>query len=77
MKIRNLLNPLSGLIGVTAISGAFVAGNDAGRSFNTFPKMNRVWIPDEYWSTSFFSKSHFCENTASVQLHHRYIYSHF
>eukprot|EP00210_Caulerpa_lentillifera_P009097 g8678.t1 len=70
-KLRSWLIPLSCLIGLTAFSGAFVAGNDAGRSYNTFPKMNEDWVPDEYFTTELFSKSHFFENTASVQFHHR------
>ena len=65
------LLPLGGLVGLTALSGAFVAGNDAGRSFNTFPTMNGEWIPAEYYSGPLFSKEHLFENTASVQLHHR------
>lgn len=33
---------------VTAVSGAFVAGNDAGRCYNTFPKMtDDHWLPEE------------------------------
>jgi heme a synthase len=52
------------------MSGAFVAGNDAGRAFNTFPKMGDEWIPGEIfdlipWWVNFF------ENTAMVQLDHR------
>ena len=36
------------LIGLTAISGAYVAGMDAGRAYNTFPLMNGKIVPDEY-----------------------------
>ncbi len=50
-------------------SGAFVAGMDAGRAYNTFPLMNGQLVPDEYrtlpgWRNAF-------ESTAAVQLHHR------
>jgi heme a synthase len=32
---------------VTAMSGAFVAGNDAGHAYNVFPKMTEdSWFPD-------------------------------
>ena len=46
-----------------------MAGNDAGHAFNSFPKMNGQWVPDEYfefpgWRNAF-------ESTAAVQLHHR------
>lgn len=61
--------PVSVLVGCTAVSGAFVAGLDAGRAYNTFPLMNGQWVPEEYfdmpgWRNAF-------ENTAAVQLHHR------
>lgn len=50
-------------------AGAFVAGNDAGHAYNTFPLMNGEWVPDAYrerpgWRNMF-------ESTAAVQLHHR------
>lgn len=35
----------AGLVGFTLLSGAFVAGTDAGQAYNTFPKMNDDWIP--------------------------------
>ncbi|KAI9186449.1 hypothetical protein LWI28_017339 [Acer negundo] len=37
-KVKKLALPVSFIVGITAISGAFVAGNDAGRAYNTFPK---------------------------------------
>lgn len=65
-KARMIAHPLAGVIAVTALSGAFVAGLDAGRAFNTFPKMNGEWIPEEYPGLSgAFS------DTAAAQLHHR------
>ena len=37
-----------GVAFVTAVSGAFVAGNDAGRCYNYFPKMTEEdWLPEE------------------------------
>jgi cytochrome c oxidase assembly protein subunit 15 len=63
--------PLAALVGVTAVSGAFVAGNDAGRAYNTFPKMNGQWLPDEYWAPGLPALRNAFENTAAVQLHHR------
>lgn len=61
-----------GLVGLTAISGAFVAGNDAGRAYNTFPKMGDNWIPP---AEELFEKNpvwrNFFESTALVQLDHR------
>lgn len=61
-----------GLVGLTAISGAFVAGNDAGRAYNTFPKMGDNWIPPR---EELFEKSpvwrNIAESTALVQFDHR------
>merc|ERR1711862_22479 len=65
-----------GLVGLTLTSilaGAFVAGNDAGNAFNTFPKMDDDWIPpkeilfekNKPWYTNFI------DNTALVQFNHR------
>ncbi|GAA0187209.1 chaperone [Lithospermum erythrorhizon] len=69
-KVRRLALPVSILVGITAVSGAFVAGNDAGRAFNTFPKMGDTWIPDEILSMKPLLRNFF-ENTATVQLDHR------
>lgn len=69
-KVRRLALPLTILVGVTAISGAFVAGNDAGRAFNTFPKMGDTWIPDDVFRMKPLIRNFF-ENTSTVQLDHR------
>ncbi|XP_070681267.1 heme A synthase COX15-like [Malus domestica] len=34
-KVKRLVLPVSLIVGVTAVSGAFVAGNDAGHAYNT------------------------------------------
>lgn len=52
-----------------SIAGAFVAGNDAGHAYNTFPLMGGRLVPEEYllmpgWRNAF-------ESTAAVQFHHR------
>lgn len=61
-----------GLVGLTAVSGAFVAGNDAGRAYNTFPKMGDNWIPpyEELFEKYPLWRNIF-ESTALVQLDHR------
>jgi heme a synthase len=61
---------LTVLVSITVLSGAFVAGLDAGLVFNTFPKMGEYWIPPgalalEPWWLNFF------ENVATVQFDHR------
>lgn len=56
--------------GVTAASGAFVAGNDAGRAYNDWPLMAGKFIPEEIWDKALGYKNVF-ENTATVQFDHR------
>jgi cytochrome c oxidase assembly protein subunit 15 len=55
---------------LTILSGAFVAGLDAGKAWNTFPLMGGRVIPPGYsaltpWYLNLF------ENPAAVQFHHR------
>ncbi|KAG7356627.1 heme A synthase [Nitzschia inconspicua] len=61
---------LTALTGVTIVSGALVAGNDAGRAYNTFPKMDDEWIPSEISALEPWYKNLY-ENTATVQFNHR------
>ena len=64
------LHPLAALVGVTAISGAFVAGMQAGLAFNTFPLMDGQLIPEGYFELQPAYRNFF-ESVPSVQLHHR------
>ena len=61
-----------GLVLCTAISGAFVAGNDAGKAYNNFPYMGDSIIPpsDVLFELQPLYRNFF-ENTATVQLDHR------
>eukprot|EP01006_Ploeotia_vitrea_P036906 TRINITY_DN66072_c3_g3_i1.p1 TRINITY_DN66072_c3_g3~~TRINITY_DN66072_c3_g3_i1.p1 ORF type:complete len:428 (+),score=204.94 TRINITY_DN66072_c3_g3_i1:31-1284(+) len=60
------------LVGITALSGAFVAGNQAGLIYNEFPKMGGRWVPEDIvdpalkpaWKNVF-------ENSTMVQFDHR------
>ena len=65
---RAMVLPFAVLVGVTASSGAFVAGMDAGRAYNTFPLMDGRLVPEEYWSTSLPALRNLFENTAAVQV---------
>jgi len=61
---------LTGLIFITAFSGALVAGLDAGLTYNTFPLMDGDLIPDglldmDPWYLNFF------ESILTVQFDHR------
>jgi len=77
--IRKLRYVRSGSIGVTtltaitAISGAFVAGNDAGNAYNTFPLMADQWIPWDVMIDESIQPLYrnIFENTATVQWDHR------
>ena len=72
-RVRGGVLGTVGLTGLTILSGAFVAGNDAGNAYNTYPLMNDQWIPLEdmvdpekvpKWRNMF-------ETTATVQWNHR------
>jgi cytochrome c oxidase assembly protein subunit 15 len=68
--VRRASIGLLGLTFLTAIAGAFVAGLDAGKAYNTFPLMGGRVVPDGYlllhpWFRNLF------ENVATVQFNHR------
>lgn len=69
-NIRRLAVLNGALVATTVMSGAFVAGNDAGHAFNTFPMMNDRWIPEEIMEMQPQWRNFF-ENTATVQFDHR------
>eukprot|EP00271_Cylindrocystis_brebissonii_P008813 TRINITY_DN2330_c0_g1_i1.p1 TRINITY_DN2330_c0_g1~~TRINITY_DN2330_c0_g1_i1.p1 ORF type:complete len:717 (-),score=91.31 TRINITY_DN2330_c0_g1_i1:383-2533(-) len=69
-QLRRMAHPLTGLLALTFLSGAFVAGNDAGHAYNTFPTMNGAWIPPEILDMRPLWHNFF-ENTATVQFDHR------
>ena len=71
-SLRRKAFPLAGLIALTALSGAYVAGLDAGRAYNTFPLMDGKLVPDAYWADwSTKGWRTFFENEAAVQFDHR------
>jgi cytochrome c oxidase assembly protein subunit 15 len=55
---------------ITILSGAFVAGLDAGKTWNTFPLMGGSVVPPGYGALSPWYLNLF-ENPAAVQFHHR------
>lgn len=68
--LRRALWGLLALVAVTIASGGFVAGLNAGLTYNTFPLMNGDLIPRGYgmmtpWIANLF------ENVAAVQFNHR------
>ncbi|KAK9867661.1 hypothetical protein WJX84_000621 [Apatococcus fuscideae] len=68
-RLRRWMLPLTGVISVTALSGAFVAGLQAGHAYNDFPLMNGRWFPEDYWQVPGWQNV--LESPAAVQLHHR------
>jgi len=64
------LKPLQRRMKLLAVSGAFVAGMQAGYSFNTFPLMEGRLIPEGYMALQPLYRNFF-ESVPSVQLHHR------
>jgi cytochrome c oxidase assembly protein subunit 15 len=68
--VRRAAGALTVLIFVTAIAGAFVAGLDAGRIYNTFPLMGGRVAPAGYFALSPWWRNVF-ENAAAVQFDHR------
>jgi heme a synthase len=58
------------LILLTLLSGGFVAGLDAGMTYNTFPLMDGDWIPEGYMPMEPAIMSIF-EDVATVQWNHR------
>ncbi|XP_018328270.1 cytochrome c oxidase assembly protein COX15 homolog [Agrilus planipennis] len=67
---RMLAHSCKGFVFLTAVSGAFVAGLDAGLVYNSFPKMGDKWIPEEVLALK-PKASNFTENPVTVQLEHR------
>lgn len=72
VRLKKLLFVATGIISLTALSGAFVAGLDAGLIYNTFPLMGEQIVPDGMWTKTPLWKNLF-ENDTTVQFNHRYL----
>lgn len=59
-------------LAATIVAGAFVAGNDAGFVYNTFPLMDGRFIPAGYGDMAPWWRNAF-ENVAAVQFNHRWL----
>lgn len=70
MRIRKLALASKGMVFLTALSGAFVAGLDAGLVYNSFPLMADRWIPSDILAFSPTLRN-FTENPTTVQFDHR------
>ena len=69
-KFRKLAMGAKGLVFLTAVSGAFVAGLDAGLVYNSFPLMAGKVIPDDIFAYAPWL-ANFTENPTTVQFDHR------
>ncbi len=60
------------LVFITILSGGFMAGSNAGQSFNTYPLMNGKIIPDDIYLEDLGIFNIF-ENTVTINFNHRWI----
>ena len=67
---RSALWGAAALVFLTILSGAFVAGNDAGLAYNTFPLMADAIVPPDIFLIEPLWRNFF-ENVPLVQLDHR------
>lgn len=70
IKFRRLAHLTKGWVFITALSGALVAGLDAGLVYNSFPKFADRWIPSDLLAFSPTIRN-FTENPTTVQFDHR------
>lgn len=69
-QLWNLPSLLMLLIFLTLLSGAFVAGLNAGLIYNEFPTMGGTMVPADYQNGLPWFRNPF-ENPTAAQLHHR------
>lgn len=69
-RVYSWTHGLAGLTFATAMTGAFVAGLDAGLIYNTFPLMGDCVVPSDIWQEK-LSWRNLTENPTTVQFIHR------
>ncbi|MGQ0592553.1 MAG: COX15/CtaA family protein [Gammaproteobacteria bacterium] len=69
-RLRTFVAALIGVVGITILSGGFVAGLDAGFAYNTFPLMGGQLVPEGLWLLEPVYRNFF-ENPVTVQFGHR------
>jgi cytochrome c oxidase assembly protein subunit 15 len=67
---RRAADIVLGLVSLTIAAGGFVAGLNAGLTYNTFPLMDGSFVPAGYAQLDPFIRNWF-ENVAAVQFDHR------
>ena len=68
--LRRLATAAAVLLAVTILSGALMAGTNAGLTYNTFPLMDGALFPDGYFALSPWPLNLF-ENVTAIQFDHR------
>merc|ERR1719394_1825522 len=69
-KFSGMAMGVKGLVFLTLVSGAFVAGLDAGLVYTSFPKFADNWIPEDLLAFSPVVRN-ITENPTCVQVDHR------
>lgn len=69
-RLKRFAFALVGLVFVTVLAGAMVAGTDAGFAFNTFPLMDGRLVPPGLFELSPWYRN-FLQNIATIQFAHR------
>lgn len=69
-QLRKMVISSKALVFLTLVSGAFVAGLDAGLVYNSFPKFADRWIPEDLLLFSPLLRN-ITENPTCVQFDHR------
>lgn len=67
---QTLSTAVVGFVFMTVCAGALVAGTRAGLTYNTFPLMDGMWVPDGLYVLSPGWVNHF-ENITTIQFQHR------
>ena len=70
--MRSMTHSVKFMVALTAVSGAFVAGLDAGLTYNTWPMMADRWIPTDIWARTPKWVNIF-ENPTTTQFDHRWL----
>jgi len=70
LSFRKLVISSKALAFITLVSGAFVAGLDAGLVYNSFPRFADRWIPEDILEFSPLLRN-ITENPTTVQFNHR------
>lgn len=72
LKFKYCAYGLTGAIFTTALSGALVAGIEAGLTYNSWPKMADRWIPSDLFAKNPIW-TNFLYNSTTVQFDHRWL----